>query len=136
MRVSSQRTHWLRGLVGFALDGDVSEEIARQEGVLVSDPVSAKAHFNLGVLHYSQGRVYEAIGEFLMVIELDPAYARAYRKLGEIYVGLGDYRQAGRYALKAADFGDASLLEAFRRYPALEVFVNAEVFESEVVEAP
>jgi|HubBroStandDraft_6_1064221.scaffolds.fasta_scaffold890569_1 tetratricopeptide (TPR) repeat protein len=136
MRVSSERTHWLKGLVGFALDGDVSEEIARQEGALASDPGSAKPHFNLGVLHYSQGRVYEAIGEFLMAIELDPSYGRAYRKLGEIYVGLGDYRQAGRYALKAADFGDASLLEAFRRYSAMQAFVNVEVLESEVVEAP
>jgi hypothetical protein len=55
MRVSSERTHWLKGLVGFALDGDVSEEIARQEGALASDPGSAKPHFNLGVLHHMVG---------------------------------------------------------------------------------
>ena len=118
----------MRGLVDFALDKDVSEEIERQEGLIASDAaiaaIGAKAHLNLGVLRYSQGNTYDAIGEFLMAIEIDPRFAVAYRKLGEIYVGLGDYEQAGKYALKASEFGDATLLESFRRYPSMQRFVE------------
>ena len=80
MQAMNEGGRWLRGLVDFALDRDVSEEIDRQEGLLASDAASAKAHFNLGVLRYSRGRTYEAIGEFLMAIEIDSRFAAAYRR--------------------------------------------------------
>ncbi|HEY6333296.1 MAG TPA: hypothetical protein VI756_28490 [Blastocatellia bacterium] len=124
MTADQNESHWLRELVDFALDRDVGEEIERQEQVSSSGSDSARAHFNLGILHYSQGFRYEAIGEFLIALEIDPYFADGYRKLGEVYVGLGDYRQAGRYAVKAAECGDPALLEAFRRYPAMRQFVE------------
>jgi len=125
MTTEQQQATWLRELVDFALDNDVSDEIARQREIVAAQPDSSRARFDLGVLHYSQGRIYDAIGEFLMAVEIDPLYSQAYRKLGEIYVNLGDYRQAGSYALKAAELGDTSLFDAFRRYPAMRGFVEA-----------
>jgi tetratricopeptide (TPR) repeat protein len=119
-----EASHWLRELVDFGLDYDLTEEIQRQEQIASSGSGSARAHFNLGILHYSRGFRYEAIGEFLMAIEIDPYFASGYRKLGEVYVGLGDYEQAGRYAVKAAECADPALLEAFRRYPAMQHFVE------------
>src|SRR5262245_5432260 len=110
---------WVRGLVDFALNQDISVEIQAQQRALEADPMNAAARLNLGILFYSQGRIEDAIGELLMSIECDPAQGRAFRKLGEIYVGLGDYGQAASYARMAADRGDPKLLEAFERYPGI-----------------
>ena len=108
----------------FALDQDVNVEIEQQRRLLLANPRSAKAHFDLAVLYYSQRRVDEAIAEFEAAINCDPSFGRAYRKLGEVYVNLGDYERAGRYAVKAAEFGDNTLLEMFERYPAFKGFVE------------
>jgi len=107
----------VRGLVDFALNQDIAEEIKAQYRVLEADPMCADAHLNLGILFYSQGRIEDSLSEFLMSIECDPSLARPYRKLGEVYVGLGDYTQAAMYARMAAERGDSKLLEAFERYP-------------------
>ena len=107
----------VRGLVDFALNQDVVEEIKAQYRVLEDHPMSATAHMNLGILFYSQGRIEDSLREFLMSVECDPSQGRAYRKLGEVYVGLGDYTQAAMYARMAAERGDSALLEAFGRYP-------------------
>jgi len=111
----------MRGLVEFALDQDVNREIDNQRRILAEHPRSAEVHFNLGVLHYSQGRAREAVLEFLEAIDCDPSYARAYRKLGEVFVALGRYDRAAWYARTAAEMGDRTLLEAFERYPQEEV---------------
>lgn len=107
----------VRGLVEFALNQDIAEEIETQQRILKGEPFSANARLNLGMLFYSQGRVEDAIRELLMSIECDASQGRPYRKLGEIYVGLGDYSQAEMYARMAADRGDTKLLDAFERYP-------------------
>jgi tetratricopeptide (TPR) repeat protein len=107
----------VRGLVDFALNQDVAEEIKAQYRVLEGDPMCAAAHLNLGILFYSQGRIEDSLREFLMSIECDSSQGTAYRKLGEVYVGLADYAQAALYARMAADRGDTGLLEAFTRYP-------------------
>jgi tetratricopeptide (TPR) repeat protein len=124
MRLVMERHGWLRELSEFALDGDVNSEIAEQQRIIQSNPSWAKAHLDLGILLYSQGRVYEAIGEFLMAIECDSTLGLAHRRLGEVYVGLGDYREAGKYAIVASEYGDSTLLEAFNRYPGLRHFVE------------
>lgn len=122
-----KQRHWLRGLVDFALNEDVAQEIARQQRTILADSDSAKAHFNLAVLQYSQGLKYEAISALLNAIEIDPGYAAAYIKLGEIYVGLGDYERAGSYAIKAAERGNPALLDLFRRYSSMERYVDTEM---------
>jgi len=106
----------VRGVVDFALNQDIALEIDAQQRVLETDPTSASERLNLGILFYSQGRIEDAMRELLMSIECDPSQGRAYRKLGEIYVGLGDYGQAAMYAGMAADRGDRKLLDAFERH--------------------
>ena len=124
MSKKNQRKPWLRGLVEFALDEDVNQEIEQQKLLLKDNPRSAKAHFDLAVLYYSQRRVPESISEFEAAIECDPQFAHAYSKLGEVFVNTGDYEQAGRCAVKAAELGDRGLLEMFERYPAFKQFIE------------
>lgn len=124
MSKENQRKPWLRKLVEFALDEDVNKEIEQQKLLLKENPRAAKAHFDLGVLYYSQRRVPESISEFELAIACDPAFACAHRKLGEVYINTGDYKRAGECALKAAELGDRALLEMFERYPAFTEFIQ------------
>jgi tetratricopeptide (TPR) repeat protein len=110
-------TDSLKAFARFALDRDVELEIERQREALAADPRSAAAHYNLGLLLYSQGHVTEAIAEYEAAIECDPLSARSNRSLGEAYVGLGNFEQAKKFATRAAELGDRSLLEMFERYP-------------------
>src|SRR5215216_2704375 len=121
---ANPRKGLLREFIEFALDQDVTREIEQQQSILRADPRSAKAHFDLGVLHYSQRRVDEAKAEYEAAIVCDPLFACAYRKLGEIYVNSGEYELAGQYALKAAENGDRTLLEMFERYPAFKKYIE------------
>jgi tetratricopeptide (TPR) repeat protein len=113
----------MRELVEFALDRDVNAEISAQLAILKSEPstgiVAAKAHLDLGILYYSQGRIKESISEFLFAIESDMGFARAYRKLGEVYVNLGDYESAEWFGRMAAELGDSKLLDALNRHQVL-----------------
>jgi tetratricopeptide (TPR) repeat protein len=118
------RKSWLRGLVEFALDHDVDLQIEQQRKILLAEPSSARAHFDLATLYYSQRRVAEAIAEYEAAIECDSSFRRAYRRLGEIYINRGDYERASQYGLKAAELGDRTLLEMFERYPAVETAHN------------
>jgi tetratricopeptide (TPR) repeat protein len=115
---------WWRNLVEYALDRDVNNAIEEQRHILRAEPRSAKAHYDLGVLHYSQRRVAEAIAEYEAAIECDPSFACAYRKLGEVYINTGKYERAGWCAVKAAELGDTALIEMFERYPAFKKFVE------------
>ena len=108
----------------FALDRDVNMEIAHQREILAEHPRSAQAHFNLAMLHHSQGRRQEAVMEFLEAIDCDPSFARAYRKLGEVFVAAGQYERAAWYARTAANLGDRTLLDAFERYPQAKSFLE------------
>lgn len=115
---------WLRNLVEYALDRDVNIAIEQQQSILQTEPRSAKAHYDLGVLHYSQRRVAEAISEYEAAIECDPSFSCAYRRLGEVYINIGEYERAGQCALKAAELGDRALIEMFERYPSFKIFVE------------
>lgn len=135
MSEMKRRKTWLRRLVEFALDSDVNQAIDEQQRILQIAPGSARAHYDLAVLHYSQGRIAEAVASCDRALECDPGFAPAYRKLGEIFISAGDYEQAGRYALMAADLGDNSLVEMFERYPAVKKFVKrpADLSDSELI---
>jgi tetratricopeptide (TPR) repeat protein len=108
---------WTRGLVDFALNRDVDAEIEQQRRILRAHPHSAKAHYDLGVLCYSQRRVADAVAEYEAAIDCDPLFAASYVRLGEICISIGNYERAGQYARKAATLGDRTLLEMFERYP-------------------
>ena len=133
--MADERKGWVRDLVEFALDHDVNREIDEHRRVLEANPDSAAAHFNLGVLYYSQRRVREAIAEYEASIKCDPTLAPAYRKLGEVYISIGDYERAGQYAQEAARLGDRALLEMFERYPIIGRLQQQSVREG-VLEAP
>jgi tetratricopeptide (TPR) repeat protein len=124
MAEANLRKGWWRNLVEYALDKDVTNEIEQQQSILRAEPQSAKAHFDLGVLHYSQGRVAEAVAEYEAAIRCDSSFACAYRKLGEVHINSGEYERAGQCALKAAELGDRALIEMFERYPAFKKFVE------------
>jgi tetratricopeptide (TPR) repeat protein len=111
------RKSWTRELVDFALNRDVNAEIEEQRRILKADPRSARAHLDLGLLYYSQRRVGDAIAEYEAAIECDPLFVAAYRRLGELYVSVGEYERAVQYAREAAALGDRTLLEMFERYP-------------------
>jgi tetratricopeptide (TPR) repeat protein len=124
MAKSNLQKGWLRNLVEFALDQDVNIAIEEQRSILRSEPCSAKAHFDLGVLHYSQRRVAQAIAAFEAAIACDPSLASAHRKLGEVLINAGEYERAAQCALKAAELGDRALIEMFERYPAFKKLVE------------
>jgi tetratricopeptide (TPR) repeat protein len=128
--MAGERKGWLRDLVEFALDHDANREIETQQRMLGEDPGSAVAHFNLGVLYYSQRRVGEAIAEYEASIECDPTIARAYKKLGEVYISIGEYELALDYAQKSAALGDNTLLAMFERYPIIGKLQQQSVRES------
>jgi tetratricopeptide (TPR) repeat protein len=124
MAEANPRKGLLREFIEFALDHDVNREVEQQNSILRVEADSAKAHFDLGVLHYSQRRVAQAIAEYEAALQCDPSFACAYRKLGEIHVNLGEYERAGQLALQAADHGDRGLLEMFERYPAFKKYIE------------
>lgn len=124
------RKSWLRDLVEFALDHDVNREIESQRRLIEENPGSPEAHFNLAVLYYSQRRVDEAIAEYEASIRCDPTLARAYRKLGEVYINIGDYERARDYAQEAAALGDKTLQAVFERYPVVDKSQQQSVRES------
>lgn len=108
----------------FALNRDIEAEIELQHQQLERDPNWSRGHYNLGVLYYSQGRLIDAIREYLTAIECDPSDGQPLAKLGELYVGLGDYQQAVTYAMKAAERGETGLLASFRKYPEMAGFIE------------
>ena len=124
MAEKNRGTSWLRELVDFALDRDIHTEIERQHRILEAAPGSAKAHLDLAILYVSRRNAAEAIAHCEAALTIDPSFTPAYSKLGEIHISLGNYEQAGRYALKAAEFGDRTLLEMFERYPGVAAFIR------------
>ncbi|HJZ69847.1 MAG TPA: tetratricopeptide repeat protein [Blastocatellia bacterium] len=132
--MTGARKSWLRDLVEFALDHDVNREIEGQRRLIEENPGSAVAHFNLAVLYYSQRRVGEAIAEYEVSIKCDPTLGRAYRKLGEVYINIGDYERARQYAQEAAALGDKTLQEMFERYPEIGTLQQQSVRERMMLE--
>ncbi|HYL99654.1 MAG TPA: hypothetical protein VEZ90_11925 [Blastocatellia bacterium] len=127
---------WVRELVDFALNQDIDEEIECQKEILKEHPDWAEGHYNLGVLFYSQGLIEESMKEFLTSMECDPSYGPAYRRLGELYVGIGDYESGARYAALAAERGDSTLLDSFKRYPSLSALLEGIQEGSESIRRP
>jgi tetratricopeptide (TPR) repeat protein len=68
----------------------------------------AEDHYYRGVDHFGEGRMDEAIAEYLQALELDPALVDALHGLTRAYLQKGDYQQAIHYArrIEAADPDD------------------------------
>jgi len=71
-----------------------------------------KTQYNLGVRYLRDGNYEEAILAFEAAIEIDPGQDRAYAKLAETYMELGDYETAREILEDAMDeMGDSSRLK-------------------------
>jgi tetratricopeptide (TPR) repeat protein len=63
----------------------LAESPGQDRTELPSQPASAEAHYNLGVLYADQGRLDEAIGEFQAALRIQPDLAEAHHGLGLVY---------------------------------------------------
>lgn len=103
------------------------EEVVRLEPAEGQDEPSAKAHYSLGVIMASDGRVDGAIAHFTRAVEFSPNYLEArlalgdaLRRAGRVEASLEHYADAVRSNPRAAEarFGYAMALVRLRRYAA------------------
>ena len=71
------------------------EDVARKV------PHSSGVRLNLGLEYYKEKRYDEAILQYKLAIEADPAYVNPYSSLGRLYLELGRYEEAIEYINKA-----------------------------------
>jgi tetratricopeptide (TPR) repeat protein len=70
-------------------------------------------YFNLGELAAREGRVQEAVEHYQRAADAGVEQARAYRRLGSLYLGTGQYEQA-RQAFEAAVANQTDLTVPYR----------------------
>ena len=83
------------------VDGDLTAAADQYRQAIALDPASVLAHYNLGLVHQSEGRVADAEREYRRTIDLDPAYAPALFNLGVLASAAGDNDQAITYYRRA-----------------------------------
>jgi tetratricopeptide (TPR) repeat protein len=69
-------------------------EVLLWEDVVRKSPGKARGHNNLGLAYYKQGRVEEAIQQYLTAIKLKPDYLEAHQNLGGTYAKQGRVEEA------------------------------------------
>ena len=77
------------------------------EDVVKKSPSKARPHNNLGVAYDKEGRLDNAINEYLLTIQIDPAYQEAHYNLGVAYDKKGRTDDAVRELLKAIQISPA-----------------------------
>ena len=75
--------------IGYARSGRSNDALLAFHNVLVMDPRSSEAHYNLGVLYEERGQNDMAMSEYLAAIELNPAAANAHNNVGILYYQAG-----------------------------------------------
>lgn len=87
---------WGHNNLGVCYDRLGNTEMARESyyRALMVDRYQVYAHFNLGIGFLKEGKITQAIPEFLATIESDPKKDSAYRYLGVCYKELGEYQHA------------------------------------------
>ena len=112
----SERT-FTRQVADQMLAAETETQIAEQKTALEHNPGWAEGHYHLAQLYRVHNRHRDdAKRELLTALELKPSLAEAHVALGEIYIAEADFKRAREHAAYAAQFGDARLLEQFRRY--------------------
>jgi len=89
--------HEMQRAVSLAQMNRSMEAILAFHQVLLLDPRSALAHYNLGVLYERRGEAAGAIREYQAAVALDPTMAIAHNNLGILYAESGDRDQALRH---------------------------------------
>jgi CheY-like chemotaxis protein len=74
--------------------GDIEGAIAKLRGALVADPASPKLHFMLANMLQRASRWAEAVDEYEVVVELQPAYFPALTRLAYLYFRQGLHARA------------------------------------------
>ena len=108
--------NFIRNLTEFSLNYDVDSEVETQKRFLRENPNTAKAHYNLGVLYYFQGKAEAAIDSYKQALEIDPNLSDAHKNIGEIYTVREQYDLAWSHATTAEKLGNTKLIEMLRRY--------------------
>lgn len=108
--------NFIRNFTEFSLNYDVDSELETQTRFLRENLNSARAHYNLGVLYYFQGKAEAAIDSYKKALEIDPNLSDAHKNLGEIYAVRELYDLAWRHAKAAEKLGNTKLVEMLRRY--------------------
>jgi CheY-like chemotaxis protein len=75
-------------------NGDIEGAIAKLRGALVQDPSSPKLHFMLANMLQRASRWGEAVDEYEVVVELQPAYFPALTRLAYLYFRQGLHARA------------------------------------------
>jgi CheY-like chemotaxis protein len=75
-------------------NGDIDGAIAKLRGALVADPSSPKLHFMLANMLQRASRWAEAVDEYEVVVELQPAYFPALTRLAYLYFRQGLHARA------------------------------------------
>jgi CheY-like chemotaxis protein len=75
-------------------NGDIEGAIAKLRGALVQDPSSPKLHFMLANMLQRASRWAEAVDEYEVVVELQPAYFPALTRLAYLYFRQGLHARA------------------------------------------
>jgi tetratricopeptide (TPR) repeat protein len=70
------------------------DAIRNYREVLRSNPDSAEAHNNLGVVYETLGRYEDAEKEYQAALKIEPEYARAHNNLGVVYDKYGHHEDA------------------------------------------
>jgi len=98
--------------VAASAQGDRALATELLHALLAADPTHARAHNELGVLHYQCGNKDAAQQCFEKAIALDPCYARAYTNLGSCHNDAGRNQDAIRCHEKAVAL-DPQLADAW-----------------------
>jgi len=84
-----------------ALDPNALEQIKGYESVLKMDSTYAKAHNNLAVIYYYEGKTDSAFKHLRLALHYDKDYPEAINNLGYLYKQQGKYDLAIRLFFKA-----------------------------------
>jgi len=90
-------------------DGRYQEAVAEFKRSLSADPgyrQAKDARYQMGLCLIELGRPEDATGEFEAVIKSGPGYMNSYGRLGEIYFGLGRYKDSERVYRAAVEHGE------------------------------
>ncbi len=84
-----------------AMDPNAIEQIKGYEGVLKMDSTYAKAHNNLAVIYYYEGKSDSAFKHLRLALRFKKDYPEAINNLGYLYKQQGKYDLAIRFFFKA-----------------------------------
>jgi Flp pilus assembly protein TadD len=91
----------MRQAVSYARSGRSKDATLAFHNVLVMDPRSAPAHYNLGVLYEQQGQAAMAVAEYQAALALDPTAADAHNNIGILYFTMGERERAMKHLEEA-----------------------------------